>query len=171
MVEKPSQFPNLPENYKYVPIIGDKGQQKKDREEQAIRDMLSSAENYGKVAALAEELEKNFNNTTKMVVDIRLGAKFLNTMNNKTYVYEYFAAAFPHDVRAKVIMDMANRPLYNFPNPYLMVFYEDPGENINKMTARFVVDSLDFCKYIATGIFKMLDFNNADEKDFLNKVR
>jgi hypothetical protein len=151
-----------------IPHIGNKNDLRQ-QEEDKIRTMLQQPNVAAAIAGMAEELAKNFNESTRLIADIRVGATFKDMWSkpNKRYTYEYLSRGFQHDLRAKVVMEQAKKPVKTFdPAEYYMVIYETDSNP----SPRYIIDAYDFCKYFAIGAWVIEDMNNSDEKEFLNKV-
>ncbi len=116
--------------------------------------------------ALADELNKNFDEKIKIMVDIRAGARIRDTLSNKVYGYEYFVMPFEHDVRVKVIMDMAKKPVDEFPREHMMVIYDIAADP----SPRYLITTIDFCKLVACGVWQIVDMNVDAEKKFLDQI-
>jgi hypothetical protein len=152
---------NAPRN---VPIIG--GMSKKEKQEASMKALLQKPEAYAKLNALAEELNTTFNETVKIITDIRAGATFRDSLTGKLYAYEYFALPFEHDVRTKVIMELAKKPLEEFTQEHYFLIYDKEANP----SPRFIMGGVDFCKYFACQIFVLVDANIQQEKDFLKDI-
>lgn len=151
-----------------IPYIGNKNDALQ-REEDKIRDMMKQPNVAAAIAGMADQLAKTFNESTRMIQDIRVGATFKDMWSkpNKRYTYEYLCRGFQHDLRAKLVMSEAKKPVTVFdPATFYMCIYETDSNP----SPRYIITALDFCKYFAIGAWVLEDANNADEKDFLKKV-
>jgi hypothetical protein len=148
-----------------IPIVGGPASAKERRKER-IRTILNTPEHYNKLSGLADELAKNFDSTVKIMFDLRVGAQFKDNLTQKVYAYEYFVMPFEHDVKTEVIMDLAKKPLDEFPRDHIMVVYDVAANP----SPRYLISTIDFCKYVACGVWTMLDLNVGEEKQFLDDI-
>lgn len=151
----------------HIPHVGSQAN-KLEQEEDRMRQLMQQPGMAEKMRAAAEELAKNFNSSTRLITDIRAGALFRDQFTKKLYAYEYITQGFPHDIRSKIIAREAKQDFKDLPPTDLyMVIYEAESNP----SPRYIIPALDFCKYFAIGIWQLVDPNNAEEKEFLDKVR
>lgn len=162
-----TDFRNEIAGIKKMPILKNKNQAKQDKYDEFKKKLLDNPEIANKLRALADDLDKNFNASTQIATNIRVGAMFLDTLTNKKYCYEHFVMSFAHDHRTIVITEMANHPLEEYPCEHHMVFY-DPDSN---PSPRYLMSAIDFCIYLACKVWVVVDANNSAESQFLDSIR
>ena len=149
-----------------IPIIENRSKHKQDELDQIRTKIMQNEEARNKIKDLANSLNENFNSSTQMIVDMRVGARFKDSLTNKIYSYEYFVVPFEHDARTIVILEEAHRPVDEFGMDHIMIFYDVESNP----SPRYAISTLDFCKYIACKVWTIVDLNVNEEKEFLNKI-
>lgn len=162
-----TNFRNEIGNLKKMPIIKNPNQKKQDKYDEFKKKMLMNPEIENKLRSLAEDLNKNFNSSTQIATNIRVGALFQDTLSQKRYRYQNFVASFPHDHRTLVITEMAQHPLHEYPEEHHMVFCDADANP----SPHFIMSAIDFCVYLACKVWIIVDANNSSEHNFLDTIR
>lgn len=147
----------------------------RDRDERMLA-LLRQPHVANKVDAVAKHLNETFNNQVKIIINLRPGARFKNTLTGQIYVYEATVVPFDHNDMVRLTLQEAKRPVEDFADQAYMIFRtimagsktdivltEDAGE-------RFTMPGREFVAYFAIDIFKILDMNNSDEKDLIERA-
>ena len=154
------------QGFRHVPLISDARAKEKERENQLKLDILNNPVAANKLESLAKALSENFNQSTKIMTNVRIGARVKDVINNKTYIYEYFTKPLKHDVYSKVIMDLAKKPFCEFDEEFYCIL----AEADILASPRYLISMLDFCKYVACGAWIIEDPNNQPEEDMLKDI-
>lgn len=147
----------------------------RDRDERML-EMLRQPHIANKVDEVAKRLNANFNSQTKVMINIRPGARFENTMTKQVFVYEATVPPFHHHDMVRLTLQEAKRPVEDLQDQgYMIIRTLVPGTKTDIVLTedageRFVMPGREFVAYFCMEIFRILDMANSDEKDLIEKA-
>lgn len=127
------------------------------------KEMLALLQKPGveeKINAIAATLADTFSATTKLIVDIRPGAEFLDVYSKITYIYEATYAPFDIGALNQLIFRAAHQGYEELQDQGYITFRQ---KGLNG--TRHIMGLKDFIKLVAIERFKILDFAVSDERE------
>jgi hypothetical protein len=136
-----------------------------DSKERAILALLQKDGVHQKVTAIAATLNETFSVQTKLLVDIRPGAIFVDTLDNTNYIYESTVVPFDMGPLSTLIFREAQHPPEELEDQGYVIIRSQASDG-----SRYVLSLKDFIKMCAIQRFTITDLNIHDEKEITRKM-
>jgi len=136
-----------------------------DSKEQQILNLLRQPGLKEKVTSIAATLNETFSVQTRLLMDIRPGAVFTDSVGDGVFIYQATVTPFDLGALTTLVFREAMHPAENLEDQGYVTFVSKNSDG-----NRYILGLKDFIKMFAIGRFSVTDFNINDEHELTKNI-